>query len=171
MRYLNEPIARQANREDGCTGRFWEGRFKSIALLDEAAIVACMAYVDMNPVRAKLTQHIEQAPYTSVKRRVDHSQHPTTRLGELSRVGLSLDEYVDVLRWTLAIEDGAMTQPTARTSTTLKRLQHSPDDWLGQVKVNRFKYRAYGASQRLKRYAQDLGQQWIKSSTRIPQRA
>ena len=170
MRYLNEPIARQANREDGCTGRFWEGRFKSIALLDEAAIVACMAYVDMNPIRAKLTQNIEQAPYTSVKRRIDHSQHPTTRLGELARVGLSLDEYVDVLRWASAIENGDMAQPSAKTSTTLKRLQRSPDDWLGQVKVNRFKYRAYGTSQRIKRYAQDLGQQWIKSSTRIPHR-
>ncbi len=170
MRYLNEPIARQANREDGCTGRFWEGRFKSIALLDEAAIVACMAYVDMNPIRARLTQRIEKAPYTSVKHRVEHSEKPPPELGKLSRVGLSLDEYVDVLRWTLAIEDGVMTEPIVKISTMLKRLQLSNDEWLGKVKVNRFKYRAYGASQRLKRYAHDLGQQWIKCSTRTPHR-
>ncbi len=65
MRCLNEHIARQANREDEC-----KGRFKSQTLLEERALLACMAYVDLNPIRAGISETPEGSDYTSIQERI-----------------------------------------------------------------------------------------------------
>ena len=70
MKSLNEPIARLANKEDGCTGHFWEARYKSQALLSETALLACMVYVDLNPIRASINKTPETSDYTSIQERI-----------------------------------------------------------------------------------------------------
>ena len=75
MGRLNEFIARAANKEDDVKGRFWESRFKCTALLDVAAIAACMAYVDLNPIRAGLASSPEDSNFTSIQQRI-RAWHP-----------------------------------------------------------------------------------------------
>lgn len=70
MRCLNESIAPRANAEDPSTGRFWDERFKSQAILDEAGLLACCAYVDLNPIRAGIADLSENSDYTSIQQRL-----------------------------------------------------------------------------------------------------
>lgn len=112
MRLLNQHIATQANREEKCTGHFWEGRFKSQALLDEKALAAAMAYVDLNPVHADIADTPEASEYTSVKARIEalrNEQHTAPYLfpfvgnpREPMPEGLPfrLMDYLELLDWT-----------------------------------------------------------------------
>jgi hypothetical protein len=74
MRLLCQNIALRANHEDGETGKFWQARFRAVRLLDEAALLACAAYVDLNPIRAALAETLEQSDFTSVQRRIQTLQ-------------------------------------------------------------------------------------------------
>ena len=113
MRCLNEHLAREANREDGCKGRFWEGRYQSQALLDEAALLTCMAYVDLNPVRAKMAKTPETSDYTSIQERAaqacsDSARKQVPHLKPLRLQGqnpgaaipFALSSYLELVDWT-----------------------------------------------------------------------
>jgi len=78
MRLLCQKIGRWANREDGELGKFWQARYRAVRLLDEAAILACAAYVDLNPIRAALAESIETSPYTSAQQRALELQRHTS---------------------------------------------------------------------------------------------
>lgn len=144
MKFLNEAIAREANREDGCTGKFWESRFESQALLDEKALAACMAYVDLNPVRAKMAKTPEQSDYTSIQGRIAARAEHTSRqpVSLMPFVGnprepmpkglpFRLENYLQLVDWTGRIvrEDkrGAIKDTLPRI---LERLDIEQEHWL-----------------------------------------
>ena len=67
LRLVKQRIASKANREDCCTGRFWQSRFGSVPLLDWGAVLACMVYVDLNPHRAGIVSRVETSVYCSLR--------------------------------------------------------------------------------------------------------
>jgi REP element-mobilizing transposase RayT len=142
MRSLSEPIARMANKEDSCTGRFWEGRFKSQALLDEAAILACMAYVDLNPIRAKMATTPETSDHTSIQRRI-HSAIKGEQPAELvpfvgdERLNMpdgllfSVEDYIMLVEDTgRIIREDKRGAISSSSQGILNRLNIPADNWL-----------------------------------------
>ncbi|UXI67770.1 transposase [Tahibacter amnicola] len=168
MRCLNEPIARRANREDACTGRFWEGRYRCQALLDETALLACMTYVDLNPIRAGIASDLPSSRHTSICRRLQHvgsrallepiAGHPTHALS------MSVTDYVKLVEWT-----GARRRMDCRAPhfgdppTVLRSLGMTPESWHAEVFTIESRYwRAVGSVEALINKARDLGQRWLK---------
>ncbi len=170
MRRLNETIARMANEEDECTGHFWEGRFKSQALLDEKALAACMAYVDLNPVRAGMADTPEASDYTSIKKRSRKAQqarspnHPFQQVPELFNfagnpresmpegIPMKLTDYIDLVDWTgRQIRDDKRGYIDQNLPPALLRLGIDPQHWLVMTQQFESQFKGLvGSTQKLK---------------------
>ena len=173
MGYLNERIARKANAEDDCKGRFWEGRFQSQALLDETALLQCLVYVDLNPVRAGLSQDPRQSDYTSIKRRLAgnsadllpfKSDKPEVVTDHYYHLPIHFDDYLQLLDWSarITIEDKQGTLPED-VPPLIDRLNITPGQWqLAMRPPEPGHQKALGSTTQIKKYCQAIGQHWLR---------
>jgi REP element-mobilizing transposase RayT len=186
MRNLNESIARQANEEDDCTGKFWEGRFKSQALLDDAALLTCMSYVDLNPIRAKIADRPEESDFTSIQDRIRHYQKQLEQTGNREeavtsapehllpffggehqdkKTGLifSLPDYLELTDWLgRAIKEDKSGATPPELAPILERLNIDPETWLDSVKSYGKNYNTViGTRQGIMRFSQAIGRKWF----------
>ena len=110
MKCLKEPLSRMVNKQENCTGSFFEGRFKSMAILDAEALLSVAAYIDLNLVAAGIAATPEQSPHTSVKARVDNAV-AQDRLADLqaaqhgSVAGSQAASQLEDSLWLIPIED------------------------------------------------------------------
>jgi REP element-mobilizing transposase RayT len=159
MKHLKQPIARRANQEDGCQGHFFETRFYSGALLSDQALLASMAYVDLNPVRARIARSIEQCQNTSIQVRISHLENTLERLqdiikplvsgidGTTDRFKISLADYIQRLN---VVVNADMKHTNLHLSSKQNR-------WLAQVTSIRKRQKAYGSNEALASWTESRG--------------
>jgi len=169
MRCLNEPLARTANREDDCTGRFWEGRFKCQALLDESALLKGMAYVDLNPIRSAIAETPETSAHTSIKARIDGRDDHLLAFADYGlpkqiAIPIRRNDYLALLDWSgRALQRNKRGRIPDQLPPILERLRIEPAQWIGEMKhYGSWYFRAVGSVESLERFCQHLGQQWLR---------
>jgi REP element-mobilizing transposase RayT len=142
MKELNYDIACKANQEDNCTGHFWESRFKSQALLDERALAAAMAYVDLNPIRAGIAKTPEKSDYTSIKSRLEALDKnlktapclypfigaPSNKM--LDGIPFKLIDYIQLVDWTAREFRDGKASMNHSLPPILERLNFNQQNWL-----------------------------------------
>ncbi len=179
MRCTNETIAREANKEDEATGRFWEGRFKSQALLDEKALAACMVYVDLNPIRACIAKSPEASDFTSIKQRFHGiiGRKPSTESASNTALfpfvgyprknipdGLPfrLTDYIELVEWTgRIIREDKRGAISAALPPLLDRLDIDTRHWLYLSKNFESPFaNLIGSVCQVRKACEELGKQW-----------
>lgn len=189
MRCLNENIARMANAEDACTGRFWEGRFKSQALLDEAAVVSCMVYVDLNPIRAGMSESLKTSAFTSIQERLllfarnkgnqSKSANPLwlkplskeNKSATIDPLPIDAKSYFALVDWTgRAVREDKRGAIPSHIQPVLQRLGVNEQNWVTNTEHfgSRF-HRALGRINRIRQFARRVEQKWISGINQTAQ--
>lgn len=173
MRCLNEHLARRANAEDRCKGRFWEGRFQSQALLDEIAVLTALAYVDLNPIRADIAKTPETSDYTSIQQRIRQQPRPalTAFCGEPAGSATDTDpdlpftfpDYLELVDWTgRAIRISKIGFIPETAPPILERLGITQDAWIDAMRYFPVRFRrAIGPVEKIQKLCARLELRWL----------
>ena len=179
MKSVNEWLARKANKEEKCKGRFWEGRYKCQALLDETALLACMVYVDLNPIRAQIASSLPDSDFTSVKQRIEVLE-PGSAPSPVSHVKLvpldgkapteaqmfrlpSLTSYIQLVEWTgKASIEGKRGRLDPSGVSCLEQLSCGVGSYVKQaLNFEKIFTRAAGSVDRLRSFCTSQNFSWV----------
>jgi REP element-mobilizing transposase RayT len=133
MKDLCEPISKRANKEDGRSGHFWEGRFKGKRLLDMLAILVCVAYVDLNQLRAGMAKTLGESNYSSIQARVLASQNQMAPSLALSKVSISNEEAAMRIRKVPRVE---IRRRIEAARVIAQRRMVLKDAWLAKLTID-----------------------------------
>jgi putative transposase len=120
MQSVGRSYVRYFNDLHGRTGTLWEGRYKSTVIQTQRYLLACMAYIDLNPVRADLSNDVADYDWSSYKhyigRKIDKLVTPHPLYWELGNTPFAREAaYADLVHAGLSGQ-----QLTQLTDATLK---------------------------------------------------
>jgi len=155
-----------------------KGRFKSQALLDEQAILSCMIYVDLNPIRADSCQTLEDSEHTSIKQRIEQispaetpSSTATVKLSSFigsslkeDGIAFALKDYLELADWTgRIVRDDKRGSIDTGTPGILQKLQLDEDTWMETVQGFSKGFHSFvGPEEQLKSLCQKQKRHWIQ---------
>ncbi len=172
MKAINEYIARMANSEDQCTGHFWESRFKSQALLDERALLTCMAYVDLNPIRAGMAKALKDSGFTSIQERIENKSTWLSGFGKGEYdLPFYLSSYIDLVDDSgRCIRDDKKGFISSKTAKAIDHIGINPESWIDELKgFKSIGFSAVGTAEQLKEFSQKTKRKWTLGHTLKPQ--
>lgn len=182
MKSLNEVMARRANAEDDCKGRFWEGRFKCQRVEDLGAVLTCSVYVDLNPIRAGIASTPEDSAYTSAWERIEGLEKKEEAVADPgmgsrgesrsdewlaplpSFLPLDLPQYLSILDWTgRELRRDKRGSIPEHLAPILDRLGINAERWVDAAEhYGSWFYQVVGRAESMAAAARTAGRRWFK---------
>ena len=145
--------------------------FTTSMWLDERALLTCMAYVDLNPIRAAMASSPETSDYTSIQERIKDKSSKLLPFGKGDDdLPYSLSSYLELVDYTgRAIVANKRGYIPPELPPILERLNLNPDTWLDEL--NSFKsigITAVGTVDQLKSFCKQIGKDFCVGLKLIP---
>ena len=133
MQAVGRQYVRYFNQRQARTGTLWEGRYRSTLIQAERYLLACMVYIDLNPVRAGLAANPAEYPWSSHAHyaglRSDKLVTPHPLYWELGNTPFSRDAaYAEMVRDGLSAQ-----QQQALTDSALRGWALGETDYVAEL--------------------------------------
>lgn len=133
MQAIGRQYVRYFNRRQQRTGTLWEGRYRSTLIQAERYLLACMVYIDLNPVRAGMVSDPAEYPWSShahyIGRRADRLLTPHPLYWEMGNTPFAREAaYVELVRSGLS-----MAQQQALTDSAMRGWALGDKDYVAEL--------------------------------------
>ena len=145
IREIKQWFSKFYNKLHNRRGTLWGERFKSVIVEDGATLINCLAYIDLNPVRAGIVKRPEDYRWSSLGYHIQSGNRDGFLSTDFGLVEFNVMDEAERLRKyrRYVYEAGALKRPDKPFSGTIekKMLEKERDTEFNLNRIQRFKYR------------------------------